>query len=404
MLKARSQAAPAEAPKPLMTDVIAGDGAALSEELFAMRKALFPPVSKKTLRSFSSVESAKLIGIGDAYLRQLSLSGKGPQPNIGSGGRRWYSLDQINQIRAVLDENSKSKNYVPRRRPSEHCQVMAVVNFKGGSGKTTTAAHLAQYLALQGYRVLAVDLDPQASMTALHGYQPEYDVEPNETMYAAIRYDEKRRPLTEIIKPTYFTGLDLVPGNLELMEYEHDTPRALAERSTEPFFGRVASALGSVEDRYDVMVLDCPPQLGFLTLGALCASTGLLITAHPQMLDVMSMCQFLLMTSDLLGVVQDAGGDLDYDFIRYVVTRFEPSDAPQAQMVGFMRSLFRERVLTNTMLKSTAISDAGLSKQTLYEVGRENFAKATYDRAIESLDAVNGEIESLIKQAWGRAV
>jgi chromosome partitioning protein len=71
-------------------------------------------------------------------------------------------------------------------------------------------------------------------------------------------------------------------------------------------------------------------------------------------------------------------------------------------MVGFMRSLFHERVLTTPMLKSTAISDAGLSKQTLYEVGRENFSKNTYDRAIESLDAVNGEIEALIKQAWGR--
>jgi chromosome partitioning protein len=66
-----------------------------------------------------------------------------------------------------------------------------------------------------------------------------------------------------------------------------------------------------------------------------------------------------------------------------------------------MRSLFRERVLTHTMLKSTAISDAGLSKQTLYEVGKENFHKQTYDRAIESLDAVNGEIEGLIRLAWG---
>lgn len=403
MSKTRSQTAAIMAPKRPMNEVIAGDGAALSEELQAMRKALFPPVSQKSLRSFSSVESAKLIGIADAYLRQLSLNGKGPQPTIGSGGRRWYTLDQINQIRSVLDENSKGKKYVPHRRSGEHCQVMAVVNFKGGSGKTTTAAHLAQYLALQGYRVLAIDLDPQASLTALHGYQPEYDISANETMYAAVRYDELRRPLTDIIRPTYFAGLDIVPGNLELMEFEHDTPRALTEHSAEPFFGRVAAALGTVEDRYDVMVLDCPPQLGFLTLGALCASTGLLITAHPQMLDVMSMCQFLLMTSDLLGVVQDAGGDLDYDFIRYVVTRFEPSDAPQAQMVGFMRSLFRERVLTNTMLKSTAISDAGLSKQTLYEVGRENFSKTTYDRAIESVDAVNGEIEGLIQSAWGRA-
>ncbi|MGA1802105.1 plasmid partitioning protein RepA [Rhizobium sp. HT1-10] len=386
-----------------MTEVIAADGAALSQELLAMRQALFPPVSQKTLRSFSSVESAKLIGIADAYLRQLSLNGKGPQPAIGSGGRRSYTLDQINMIRAVLDENSKGKRYAPRRRGEEHCQVMAAVNFKGGSGKTTTAAHLAQYLALKGYRVLAVDLDPQASLTALHGYQPEYDIGPNETMYGAVRYDGDRRPLRDIIRKSYIPGLDLVPGNLELMEFEHDTPRALAERSAEPFFGRVASALGTVAEDYDIMVLDCPPQLGFLTLGALCASTGLLITAHPQMLDIMSMCQFLLMASDLLGVVQESGGDLDYDFIRYVVTRYEPSDAPQAQMVGFMRSLFRERVLTNVMVKSTAVSDAGLSKQTLYEIGRENFSKSTYDRAIESLDSVNGEIEGLIRQAWGRA-
>jgi chromosome partitioning protein len=388
-------------PKLSITDVIASDGSALSAELHAMRQALFPPVSKKVLRSFSSSETAKLLGIADAYLRQLSLGGKGPQPAL-IGGRRSYTLAQINEMRHVLDESAKGKRYSPHRTIGEHCQVMAVVNFKGGSGKTTTAAHLAQYLAFHGYRVLAVDLDPQASLTALHGYQPEYDIQPNETMYGAVRYDDSQRPIESIIRSSYIPGLDIVPGNLELMEYEHDTPRALAEQSTEPFFGRVATALGSVADRYDVMVLDCPPQLGFLTLGALCAATGLLVTVHPQMLDVMSMCQFLLMAADILGVVQESGGELDYDFIRYVVTRFEPGDAPQTQMVAFMRSLFRERVLTHTMLKSTAISDAGLSKQTLYEVGRENFTKQTYDRAIEALDSVNGEIEGLIKQAWRR--
>jgi len=402
MAKARNNRPSEQLSTLTVTDVIAGDGAALSAELHAMREALFPPVSQKTLRSFSSLEAAKLLGIGDAYLRQVSLQGRGPQPTV-SGGRRSYTLEQINELRSVLEEGSKGKRYIPHRRGAEPCQVLAVVNFKGGSGKTTTASHLAQYLALQGYRVLAIDLDPQASLTALHGYQPEYDIEANSTMYAAVRYDEERRPLREVVRKTYFPGLDLVPGNLELMEFEHDTPRALAERSAEPFFGRVASALGSVAEDYDVMVLDCPPQLGFLTLGALCAATSLLITVHPQMLDVMSMCQFLLMASDMLKVVQNSGGSLDYDFIRYVVTRFEPADAPQNQMVAFMRSLFRDRVLNSTMVKSTAISDAGLSKQTLYEVGRENFSKQTYDRAIESLDAVNGEIARLIAQAWGRA-
>ena len=386
-----------------ITSVIEADGGALSKELNKLRQTLFPPASEKVLRSFSSGEAARLIGVADGYLRQLSIAGKGPQPETGAGGRRSYTLGQINELRHLLGEGPKGRAYVPHRKNDEHCQVLAVVNFKGGSGKTTTSAHLAQYLALHGYRVLAVDLDPQASLTALHGFQPEFDIALNETLYAAIRYDDSRRSLAEVIRTTYFEGLDLIPGNLELMEFEHDTPKALGERGSEPFFGRIATTLGSVADRYDVIVLDCPPQLGFLTLGALCAATAMLVTVHPQMLDVMSMCQFLLMASDLLAVVKEAGAELDYDFLRYVITRYEPSDSPQTQMVGFMRSLFRERVLTNTMLKSTAISDAGLSKQTLYEVGRESFTRATYDRAIESLDAVNLEIEGLMRRAWGRS-
>jgi chromosome partitioning protein len=294
---------------------------------------------------------------------------------------------------------------VPHRLPGEHLQVIAVTNFKGGSGKTTTAAHLAQNLALHGYRVLAIDLDPQASLSALFGYQPEFDVKANETLYGAIRYDDERRPLSEIIRKNYFPGLDVVPANLELHEFEHTTPRVLADGGSVGegmFFARVAATLATVQDLYDVIIIDCPPQLGFLTLGALCAATSVLVTIHPQMLDVASMSQFLFMTSDLLNVVREAGGDLRFDFFRYLITRYEPNDGPQTQIAAFLRSLFGERVLTHPMVKSTAISDAGLTKQTLYEVGRENFSRGTYDRALEALDAVNGEIEDLIKHAWGR--
>jgi len=135
-------------------------------------------------------------------------------------------------LRHYLEETGRqSRRYVPQRRLSDHMQIIAVVNFKGGSGKTTTAAHLAQHLALSGHRVLAVDLDPQASLSALHGFQPEFDVGANETIYAALRYDDERRPLREIIKRTNFPGLDIVPGNIELMEFEYDTPRVLATQS-----------------------------------------------------------------------------------------------------------------------------------------------------------------------------
>ncbi|MCM2474098.1 plasmid partitioning protein RepA [Rhizobium sp. CG5] len=396
-------------------ETIAEDAQALSAQLKAMRERLFPPASRKTLRSFTSGEAARLIGVSDGYLRQLSLAGDGPQPVVGTGGRRYYTLADIDALRHFLAEQAlakgngaKARAYVKWRDPErgEHLQVISVTNFKGGSGKTTSAVHLAQYLAMTGHRVLAVDLDPQASLSALFGYQPELDLVGNDTLYGAIRYDGDVRPLKEIIRKTYFHNLDLLPGNLELQEFEHTTPRALAERrggqADGLFFTRVQSALQSVADNYDVVVLDCPPQLGYLTLSALCASTSVIVTVHPQMLDVASMSQFLFMTSDLLGVVREAGGTLNFDFLRYLVTRFEPHDGPQTQIVGFLRSLFGSRVLTAPMLKSTAVSDAGLTKQTLYEVGRENFSRGTYDRAMESLDAVNAEIEQLIHTAWGR--
>ena len=389
---------------PSMDQVIEGDANALSAQLQTLREKLFPPTAQKTLRKFTSGEAARLIGVTDSYLRHLAASGEGPAITRTNQGRLSYSLDQIHALRQHLGKAKPS--YLPNRTGGEHLQTLAVTNFKGGSGKTTTAAHLAQFFALRGYRVLAVDLDPQASMSALFGYQPELDVEDNQTLYGAIRYDDQQQPLGKIVKPSYFAGLDFVPGNLELHEFEHATPRVLASQDREPtklFFARIADALETVDEHYDLVVIDCPPQLGFLTLSALCAATSVLITVHPQMLDVASMNQFLHMAADLLSVVRHHGGDLRYDWLRYLVTRYEPHDAPQAQIVAFMRSLFAERVLTAMMLKSTAVSDAGLSKQTIYEAGRETMHRQTYDRALEAMDDVNREIERLVREAWGRA-
>lgn len=394
-------------PTESVADSIGAHAELLSSQLQAMSDALFAPTAQKSLRRFTSGEAAKLLDVSDSTLRKMSLAGEGPEPEITAGGRRLYTLGQINELRERLAANIRGRpayELLPRRRAGEHLQVIAVANFKGGSGKTTTSTHLAQHLALQGYRVLAVDLDPQASMSALFGVTPETDVRANQTLYAAIRYDDERRPLSDVIRTTYFDGIDLVPANLELMEFEHTTPAALrSDASHELFFARIATALDDVSERYDVVVIDCPPHMGFLTLSGLCAATSMIVTVHPQMLDIASMSQFLLMTNDLMSVVKNAGAELRYDFIRYLVTRYEPQDGPQTKVVALLRNLFGDHVLTNTMLKSAAISDAGLSKQTLYEIGRENLTRSTYDRALESLDAVNGEIARLMARAWGRA-
>lgn len=386
-----------------LKSLVSSDADELSRQLQAHQLRTFPPSAHKGLREFTPAEAANFIGIHQGYLRQIVADGYGPKPKVN--GRRLYSATDIEKLRTILDEGIKGHpKYVRHRLDHEHLQVISVMNFKGGSGKTTTASHLAQYLALRGYRVLTIDLDPQASLSALFGHQPELDVGENDTIYGAIRYDSYCRGITEIIRSTYTTNLHIIPGNLELMEFEHETPKALSSRENENslFFNRIGTCLAEVENIYDIVIMDCPPQLGFLTLSALCAATAVLITVHPQMLDVMSMSQFLHMTGDLLEVVEEAGGSMNYDWMRYLITRYEPSDGPQSQMSGFMRSIFGNRVLENTMLKSTAISDAGLTKQTLYEVNRNQFTRGTYDRALEALTAVNSEIEALIKKTWGR--
>ncbi|MBS7700179.1 MULTISPECIES: plasmid partitioning protein RepA [unclassified Chelatococcus] len=377
---------------------------ALTSQLQVHHATTFPPHAQKTIRQFSPAETARLIGIGEGYLRQVAAETPGLSGTV-TNGRRTYSVEDIHNLRIHLDRGTRSaRRYLPWRREGEPLQVVSVMNFKGGSGKTTTTAHLAQHLALHGYRVLAIDLDPQASLSALFGEQPELDVGQNETLYGAIRYDEEQRPIAEIVRATYIPDLHLIPGNLELMEFEHDTPRALMKRKAGDtlFFARIGQAIAQVQDLYDVVIIDCPPQLGYLTLSALTAATSVLITIHPQMLDVMSMSQFLAMTGDLLDEISRVGATSEYNWLRYLVTRFEPSDGPQNQMVAFLRSIFNEHVLIHPMLKSTAVSDAGLTNQTLFEVERSQFTRSTYDRAVEAMQNVNGEIEELIRKAWGR--
>jgi chromosome partitioning protein len=380
---------------------------ALSNQLRSLGTSLFPPSARKSLRSFTSGEVSRIVGVSDGYLRQLSIDGLGPAPAIGSAGRRSYTLGQINELRDYLSSARprEALQFSPGRRNGEKLQIITVANFKGGSAKTTTALYLTQFLALQGFKVLAIDLDPQASLSAMFGYQPEFDIPENATLYGAIRYDDLRRPMNEVVRETYFEGVGLVPGNLELMEFEHHTPRAMLDRGVrghELFFRRVAGAIDQVADQFDVVVIDCPPQLGYLTMGALNAATAMLVTIHPQMVDVASMSQFLLMTSDLMAIIENAGGRLDYDFIRYVVTRHDPNDVPEAQIVALLRNLFGDDVLKATAWKSTAIANSGLTKQSLYELDRGSVGRAAYDRALESVDSVNAEIATLMKEVWGR--
>lgn len=374
----------------------------LDKALNNLSLAQYPPDAMRSMRKFTSTEVAALLGVTEAYIRQVSLKGQGPEPETTVNGKRLYTLEQVLELRMHLAEKGRKKWINPRRVAGEECQIIAVTNFKGGSSKTSTTIHLGHWLALRGYRVLAVDMDPQASLTSLHGALPGFDYRDGDTLFSAIRF-EAPVPTQQIVHNTHIAGFDVICAGLELTEFETAVALEMRNSGGTGFLLRVSQALEQVTGDYDVILLDSAPSLNFLTLSSLTAATGVLIPVPAHMLDVDSTAKFLELAASYMQILDEAGAGARWDFAKFLITKFEANDHPQANMQALMRQVFGEDLLLNAVAKSTAVADALTWKQSLYEVQRARFsAPKTYDRAIESINAANAEIETLITQAWGR--
>lgn len=384
-----------ERPSALAGDISQRLNAAIRGHLLSA----FAPDSRKTLREFSAPEAAELLGVSGQFMRKVHAEGTVPEPQENRGGRRYYTAQELWDARHVLEQSSrKAGRYVPRRSGGERLQIWQLMNFKGGSSKSTTTIHLAHYFALRGYRVLAVDLDPQGSLTSMCGISPEIEFD-GLTVYDAIRYDDPVL-MSEVVVRTYFPGLSLAPSRLLLSEFE--TESAVHSNPDQPFFTRIRNAIAQVEDDFDLVLMDSPPQLGFLTIAGMAAASSLIVPLTPSMLDVSSTAQFLELAGAYMEVIEDAGASLQYDHFKFLITRDEPTDVPSQQLTSFMRALFQDRVMSATAVKSTAISDATMLKQSIYEVVRAELTRSTYDRAKASMDAVGQEVERMVHGAWGR--
>jgi chromosome partitioning protein len=362
------------------------------------------PEDRKPLRQFPTVEAAALLGVSESYLRQITREGGqfACGTNAENNYRRTFSLDELHWILDGLHEKTRDERYRRQRAATEKLQVIAVANIKLAAAKTTTAVHLAQYLALRGYRVLVVDLDSQASLTSLLGLRPDTDVELAATLYPVFRGEAET--LAGCIRPTCFPRLDLVPANLGLSHAEFEMPVRAQREPNFAFWPVLRQAIEKSATQYDIVVLDCPPCLGFITINALFAATGVIVPMPPSMTGFASSGQFFRMCSQVLDWVGEIDPECEeVDFVKILVARHDVTDQAQKRIIHLMSANFGDMVLQNPMAVTTALDGAAPPKRSYYEIDDQPGTRQSYMRGLAALNAVNAEIEGLILKAWNRA-
>ena len=299
-----------------------------------------------------------------------------------------FSLQQMNALR---DRAGKR----PGRGAARPARV-AVQSFKGGVGKSTLAVHLGQFLAREGYRVLLVDCDPQASATSSFGHVPDLDFTEDDTLVPFVlgQHDS----LAYAIRPTAFEGLDLIPACVALQSVDLDLFRMTLTTEAEDVaavYGLLATGIETVEDGYDVVVLDSAPALSMMSVGIMLAATGLVVPLPPASYDLASTSQYLRMAADVRGGL---GGGTGYDFVRLVPSRVDRSKRGQVATLDLMRDRLGGFVATAPMFVSGAIPERAARHGTLLS------GRSPPDRRVSAwLFEALGEIEREIAGSWERA-
>ena len=397
---------------------------------------------RRKLRKFSTWEITRyLIPVAQAHFRRvLKQNPELPQGTTETaGGAKWFTLDEVQRLRAFFaTQGSKTKDYLPYRPEGLPAKMVAVANFKGGVGKTSTAAHLAMSAALDGYKVLVIDLDSQASMTSIFGgrvadeWQTVFPLLARH--YAAhLRMDNQRRldrgdapiPLdetlnealdikaTDLIQGTHWPNIDLIGAQLNLYWAEFQVPVWRMQGRGWKLWDALTDVLAAdgVLDDYDVIFIDTPPALGYLTINGLAAADILLVPVGASFLEFDSTGRFFDMLHTTFQSIED-GENLaaralgrpemafQWDAVRAVVTRYDGSQ--QAELAALMQAYLGPTLSPHRQDYTALIGQAGEQVQGIYEADYRDFNRETYARGRETFDATYAAFKSLLVGTWRR--
>ena len=396
----------------------------------------------RKLRLFSTWEITRyLIPVAVGHFRRVLKENPDlPQGRSETdGGAKWFTLDEVLRLRAHFGaRGSRAKAYRPYRPEGLPAKLVAVANFKGGVGKTSTAAHLAMSAALDGYRVLVVDLDSQGSMTSIFGGKVEDEWQTVFPLLARhyarqLQADNLRRqdrgeapqPLDDtlsealevtagsLIQKTHWPNIDLIGAQLNLYWAEFQIPVwRMAARGWKLWDALTDSLQADgVLDQYDIVFVDTPPALGYLTINGLAAADILLVPLGASFLEFDSTGRFFDMLHSTFASIEEGENiaaralgreelAFEWDAVRAVITRYDGTQ--QAELAALMQSYLGPTLSPHRQGFTALIGQAGEQVQGIYEADYRDFNRETYVRGRETFDETWAAVKSLVLGSWRR--
>lgn len=277
-------------------------------------------------------------------------------------------------VEEIDEEFDKGPSYVPFREkgPVSHIigqtKILAIINQKGGVGKSTTAVNLAAALGAAGKEVLLVDLDPQGNATSGYGIDKR-DI--GQCVYNVLLGET---PVEDVILANVCKGVDVLPSTISLAGAEVELVNEMAREN------RLKNALGSLRGRYDYILIDCPPSLGLLTINALVAADKLLIPIQCEFYALEGVTKLLDSMKRVKSVLNPS-----LDIYGIVLTMYDSRTNLSKQVVDEVRSFFGNTVFKTLIPRTVKLSEAPSYGQPIIEYAPENKGTEAYNELAQEV-------------------